>query len=342
MSRSRFVVLASFLVVGLGVVAAVGALYLDPARAAVGPLPAEGLALPANSQFVMGFDVQRVVSSPFYKRQAALVSANRPKAFVELQEKTGIDPERDLDLVVVAGGRDSGVVLVRGRFDHYKLARSIETSKKGVTTKKHEGVSMYLHDEGKRYATAVAFVGDDMVVLGSQPGVEATLTSHAQGAGGLKANAALMALLQGLKPGSTFWMVGDQSLLSQLPSSMPHLGAGGDAQGPRAASLGLPPLKSVVATGDLEPDVSIDLTAEAGSDADARNLADVVRGLVAMASLQSGQKPELKGLTSAISVTTEAQRVRLTARLPYTLLEALQPKPMPKAAPSPGSGPRHP
>jgi hypothetical protein len=335
MTRSRLVVLASFLVVGLGIVAAVGALYLDPARAAVGPLPAEGLALPANTSFVMGLDVQRFVNSPFYKRQVAM-HAGRPKPFSELEEKIGLNPERDVDLVLMAGtGRDSGVVLVRGRFDQYKLARMIETSKKGVTTKKHEGVVIYLHDEGKPHAMAVAFLEDEVVVMGHQPGVEATITSHAQGSGGLKGNAALVALLERVKPGSTFWMVGDQTLLAQMPSSVPSFGGAQDGKGNTVApSLGLPALKSVVATGDLDPEVSFDLTAETGTEADARNLADVVRGLVAMASLQSSQKPELKGLTSAVSVTTEANRVRLSAHLPYELLDALQPKPMPKARPS--------
>jgi hypothetical protein len=328
MSRSRNVVLASFLVVGVGVVAAVGALYLDPARAAVGPLPAEGLSLPANSQFLMGIDVQRFVASPMYKRQAALVNSARPQAFAELEEKTGLSPERDLDLVVAAGGRGSGVVLVRGRFDQYKLGRAIETSKKGATTKNHAGVSMYLHDEGKAHPTAIAFVGDDMLLLGSQPAVEATLTARAQGAGGgIKSNATLMGLLERVKPGSTFWMVGDQSLMAQLPRGIPHLGAPGGSQGgDPTAALGLPALKSLVATGDLDPEVSLDVVAEAGTEADARNLADVVRGLVAMAALQSGQNPQLKGLTSAVSVATDANKVRLSAHLPYELLDALQPK----------------
>ena len=331
MSRSRSVVIASFTVVGLGLVAAVGALYLDPARAAVGPLPAEGLILPADSRFVMGVDVQRFVASPLYKRQAELMTTARPQAFAELEEKTGINPERDLDLVLMAGGRERGVVLVRGRLDHYKLSRAIETSKKGVTTKKHEGVSMYLHDEGKTHATAVAFVGDDTVLLGSLPAVEATLTSHAQGSGGLKGNKELMALLQSVKPGSTFWMVGDQTLLAQMPKSVPNLGGG---QGSSGSPLGLPALKSVIATGDLDPEVALDLTLEAGTEADARNFADVVRGLVAMAALQSGQKPELKGLTSAISITTDANRVRLSAHLPYEMLDAMKPKAMPHARPS--------
>ena len=59
MTRSRLVVLSALVVVGVGVAGALGALYFDPARAAVGPLPAEGLALPGDTRFVMGFDVHR-------------------------------------------------------------------------------------------------------------------------------------------------------------------------------------------------------------------------------------------------------------------------------------------
>ena len=69
----------------------------------------------------------------------------------------------------------------------------------------------------------------------------------------------------------------------------------------------LPALKSVVVTGDLDPVVSVAITGDATDEASAKNLADVVRGLVAMVSMQGGQKPELKQLASAVSVTTDAQ-----------------------------------
>ena len=71
MSRSRLVVLSSAVVVSVGALAAVGAFYLDPARAAVGPLPPQGLSLPAGTRFLMGIDVKRFVASPFYTRYAA-------------------------------------------------------------------------------------------------------------------------------------------------------------------------------------------------------------------------------------------------------------------------------
>ncbi len=334
MTRSRFVVGASLFVVALGSMAALGALYLDPARAAVGPLPGEALSLPSDTRFVMGFDVKRFVQSEFYRRFGADKSL-RPDAFKELEEKLGMNPERDLDFVVVAGresgqsrGPGSGVVMVSGRFDQYKIGRAIETEKKAnVTTKKHEGVSVYLFNEGKPGVAAVAFLDDDTLVLGSLEAVESTITNRVQGRGGLRTNRGLVSLLEGVKPGSTFWMVGDQNLLSHMPAQIPGVG-------PDGAAVQLPPIQSLVVTGDLEPGLSFEAVGEARDDVAARNLTSVIQGVFALVQLQSGQKPELKELASAVSVATEGTKVRVSARFSYELLESLQPKKAATVAPA--------
>ena len=323
MTRSRMVVFASMLVVGVGAVAALGALYLDPARAAVGPLEAEGLALPADSKFVMGLDVRKFVASPFYARFATDRGTARPDAFGELEDKFGLNPERDLDRVIIAGRdtsgmkKDPGIAIVTGRFDRYKLGRAAE-EKAGVTTKNHQGTSMYLYNEGQNGATAIAFLDDDTLAIGSQAAVEAVIANRADGAQGLRGNPKLLALIETIKPGSTFWVAGDQSLLSKMPTSVPG-GAGG-------AGMQLPSLRSMIVTGDLDPVVALQITGETADAASAQNLADIVRGLVAMASLQAQQKPELRQLASAVSVTTEAERVLVNARFPYELLDSMQPK----------------
>jgi len=106
-------------------------------------------------------------------------------------------------------------------------------------------------------------------------------------------------------------------------------GPGGDGQ-----AMNLPPLKTVVVTGDLDPVVSFEATGEAADAVAAQNLADVVRGFVALASLQASQKPELKQLASGVSVTTDANKVRIAARFPYELLDALRPKKAAAAEPA--------
>jgi len=326
MNKSRVVVLASTLIVGAGVLTAVGALYMDPAQASVGPLPAAGLALPADAQFVMGIDVRRFVASPFYTRFGAEHAAARPQAFAEMEEKTGINPERDVDAIYVAGRKNSGkrhdgdgVVIVVGTFDRYKVSRAIETSHKGATSANYQGTPVYLFEETRagRKAGAVAFLDDHTLVMGSRPAVEQTIDAKSGAGQGLRGNAEMTALLETVRPGSTFWMVGDQSVLSHMPKGIPAPGGEG---------MGLPPLKTVVVTGDLDPQVSFEATGEAADGAAAQNLADVVRGFVALASLQASQKPELKQLASGVSITTEANKVRIAARFPYELLDSLRPK----------------
>jgi hypothetical protein len=331
MSRSRLVVFTSMTVVLVGALAALGILVLEPARAAVGPLPAEGLALPTDARFVAGFDVKQLTASPFYQKYAQ--KGGRPDAFADVEARTGLNPERDLDQVFVAGrGGEpgNGVAMVQGRFDRTKLMQLVESRKNEVTWKAVSGTNVYLFKEGSRRAAALAFLDERTLVIGTQAGVEATVTSHSAGTAGLKGNPAMLGLLEQVKPGSAFWMVGDQSLLQNLPSTIPAPGA--TAGG---TSITLPNLQSLLVTGDLESAVSLSVTGETTDEAAARNLADVVRGFTAFISMQAAQKPELKDLGSAINVTTQGRRVLLTARFPYEMLEALQGPPRSASADRP-------
>jgi hypothetical protein len=296
-------------------------LWLSPARAAVGPLPGEALILPADAKFVMGFDVKRFAASPFYERFKAQ-RGMQPAALEELEAKTGLNPARDLDQIVVAGTgvKGAGVAVALGHFDLYKLGRAIETAGKAQGTS-YEGVTVYNFSEESKQPLSLALVDESTLVLGPTDQVTQVLASRTRGETPLKTNTALMARVEKIQPGSTFWMVGDQSLLASLPTSIP--GPGGSAGG---GSLALPALVGLTVTGDLDPQVSVAITGEARDAAAAKSLADVVRGLVAMASLQAAQKPELSQLASAVSVATEENRVLVSARIPYETLDALQPK----------------
>jgi hypothetical protein len=319
MTRSRLVFFAAMTVVVVGVAAGVGALWLNPARAAVGPLAGEALILPADAKFVMGFDVKRLAASPLYERFKTQ-RGMKPEALAELEAKTGLNPARDLDQVVVAGtgAHGQGVAVALGRFDLYKLGRAIETDGKARGTS-YEGITVYNFAEEKQ-PLSLALVDESTLVFGPTDQVTQALASRTRGETPLKTNAALMARVEAIRPGSTFWMVGDQSLLASLPTSIPA--PGGPTGG---SSMTLPALVGLTVTGDLDPQVSLAVTGEARDAAAAKNLADVVRGLVAMASLQAAQKPELQQLASAVSVTTEENRVLVSARIPYETLDALQP-----------------
>jgi hypothetical protein len=347
--KSRIALLAATVVVVLGMLAGLGAFLLSPARAAVGPLPAAALVLPADARFVMGFDVKRFTGSPFYTRYAAR-TGTKPPAFGELEQKTGLDAARDVDQIIVAGsgvGKDAEMVaLAIGRFDVAKLTRALESEGK-ASAYRHEGSPVWAFkaespragaaDAPRATTVALAPLGRDMLLFGSQRRVEAALASRKRGQAPLRSNELLVRLAEKVRPGATFWMVGDGSLLAGMPASFPAPGAPAGS----GATLNLPTLRSLMVTGDLDPLVSLAITGEAVDEPGARNLADVVRGLVALAALQAQQSPELQQLASAISVATEQNRVLVTARIPYELIDALstagrRTAPAPKsAAPAP-------
>jgi hypothetical protein len=329
MRGSRFVVVVSAAVVAAGLSTAVGLGLLSPARAAVGPLFGEALALPAQVNFVAGLDVRRVLDSPLYaKFLAEREDRDTPGPLREMQERTGVDPERDVDQIVVAGwqdeaGKSKGAVVLLGRFDVSEISSLIEAESENVTWKKVGDSTMYLINEEARQGGeksdvpgALSFLGDSAIVVGDPGAVETTLRNFHGGSGqGLEANAALIGRVEGLRSDAAFWAVGDATALSKAPQAVP--GAGG-------AGMKIPPLTSLSMTGDLDPAVAVELVGEAADAEAAKNLADMIRGLVAFASLQANQRPELQQLATAISITTEALLVRVNARFPYELIESLR------------------
>jgi hypothetical protein len=326
MTRSRLVLIVSATVVALGVMVGLGALYFDSARAAVGPLPGKGLFLPADTQFVMGFDVQRLVASPVWERYASRPSM-RPEALQKLERWTGLDPARDIDQIVVAGRGRTGkkpappLVMAIGRFDLKKLGFSLEEAEEG-TTNEFEGATLFtMEKQGE--SSSLALLDASTLLYGPTERVEAVVASRSRGETPLEQNTKLLELVASVKPGSTFWMVGDQSLLAGMPQGIPAPGMGGSGA---SATMNLPPLQSLTLSGDLGPQLSLALTGVAADEAAATKLADVVRGLVALMSLQAQQKPELAELASAFNISTELNKVLISARIPYELLDALQPK----------------
>jgi hypothetical protein len=253
MTRSRVALFVSVLVVALGVIAGLGALWLDSARAAVGPLPGEGLVLPADTQFVMGFDVKRLVASPVWERYASR-PAMRPEGLKKLEAWTGLDPARDIDQIVVAGRRGAGkkqpppLVMAMGRFDLEKLGFSLDKVEEG-TTSEFEGATLFSMEK-KGESSSLALLDAGTLLFGPTDRVEAVVASRSRGETPLRQNEELLKLVASVKPGSTFWVVGDQSLLAQMPKGIPAPGMGGPGG---TAAMNLPPLQSLTLTGDLDP-----------------------------------------------------------------------------------------
>jgi hypothetical protein len=323
MNRSRRLILTAAAISVLGVGVAFSTRLTGTALAAVGPVPPEALALPADSAVVMGFDVKALTASQFYAKFGGEGEPGRVEALAEIERKTGLNPARDIDSVVVAiragaaqppaeGVRHRGenaLVFVTGRFDAARLEASIPDTGR-AQKERRDGVTIYREASGKSNG-AIALLDAGILVAGDSTAVETFLANRASGHG-IRDSQELVAQLESIEPGSTFWAVGGSSVLSRVTSEM---------SGPAA---NLPAVKQVVAYGHLDPEVGMTATAEAADAKSATKIADVLRGFSAMLSLQAGQRPELQQVADSISVATEDDKVHIKATITHELIESLK------------------
>ena len=321
MTRSRLFLLSSVGVVAVGVLGGLAARGLDSARPGLGPMPAAALALPSDATFAMGLDVTRLVSSPIYER---MVKSGSFKAggLGDLEKATGLLPGRDITALVVAGTSGSDTAsLVFGRFDLARLATALDAE--GTTTKALKtmvrGIPVYsgINATGKG-GMALALVDSGTLAIGSSTRVEALLAARAEKKEPFLASGKIAEAVRSLTPGSTLWLVGDGNLTKNM--------SGG------GMSMPLPQLETLVMTGDFAPELSLRLTGHAMDATAAKQIADMARGFIAMATMQSAQKPELQALASGLAVTSEGPTVSLKARIPYDVLDKLMPQPKAPAA----------
>ena len=216
----------------------------------------------------------------------------------EFRERTGIDIERDIEYVVgglVPDGssRTNGVAILAGRFDVERLeALALE----------HGGVAADYR--GRRLITiggepvAMTFLEPDVIAIGSESVVRRTIDLPLAG-GGIDSNDSLLDLLRHVDSGSTAWTVG-------------RLDSAADGEWlPDQVESQVSQVAAFAVGARVDGGVSGTLTAEAHDEETGRNLRDLLQGLLALARLQVGSRPELRGLLDSIRLTSAGANVTL-------------------------------
>ena len=115
-----------------------------------------------------------------------------------------------------------------------------------------------------------------------------------------------------LSADDTFWVVGSSEAgLGPIP--MPRAGG----------SESLPPLQSFAVSGRLDADVSVTARGQASDPEAANKIADVVRGLVALGSLQDPPRPELDAVLDSVQIGTFDNRIEVFFAVPYETFRRL-------------------
>jgi hypothetical protein len=316
MNRRKFVVTSTVAMLAITIAVVGMSFYSNFAARAFGQgLPATVHYFPADSQVVFGMNVQAFINSPVYAQIMQQHEQEIGKDLSDVVAKTGVDPRKDVDYVVAAGRpnqqKGAGVVIAVGRFVPATIISFINSSSQGNAIRvDYKGATVLMVPEanGSKLEKGVAFLSDSEIALGDLDSLHAVIDVRA-GAPGIDSNAALSALLAKVNPQDMFWFAGDpSSVMSKVPATAPSIPAISSIQS-IYGSLNI----GVAVTGKVAV-IAKDQTA-------AGQLADAVRGLIALGNLAGGQNQNLAELMKGLQVTQSANELDLSLTLPLDLVQ---------------------
>ncbi len=308
--------------IAIGAAAYFGGERVSAQTGQIGP----SLAYVPQGASLIGFiDLKSVASSPLADSWSEAMREQTPFAALdELEASTSIDFLNDVDSLTLAIGPgtekpEGWGIAVEGVFDRDRILAKLAEHKAGVETSSHAGTDLYLVRSGT-HSTAMAQPGDSTLLLGELAYVREMLDA---GSGAKpSATGSLEGFGYGDFEGETFWFAG-------TPPEALH---GLVGRGSENASL-----RSFAVTGRLDTDLRLRARGQAEDEKTAQELADVVRGLIALGRLRQDESPQgavLQKMMESVSVERVDQSIDVNLLVPYdSIRQLLESKPKVAAQP---------
>ena len=319
MKKSRITNICILLVLVL-IGAAIGvALYRNYSVRASAPGIADLVEnIPADCQFVLGVNVQRIVASPAYARLRSQQSPEIGKDLLDFIEKTGVDPIKSITCMVAAGrsGADAkgeGIVLAAGSFNQQSITEYIRAKKAPLeTTYAGKTILMFPEANGDDLRKGFVFLNDREAAMGGLASLKKVLDILANGNKNILANSAMAALVNAVNPEDMFWFVGDA--------------AGAVANAPIQTPFGsnISNIRSVSGAFNITDVLDGKIMVNAVNADSAKNLAEVARGMVALGQLSGDKNPDLKSLLGGITIAQNSTQLTMTINIPLDLIERVR------------------
>jgi hypothetical protein len=333
-TRTRYFVIVSLLVLGVGLGSGLVAYYVGfPARAD-GPAggPKELAYVPRDASVIAFANVQEIMTSELRQkiRRGVPLPENGQR---ELQEKTGINLETDVDRIVACavartttdGAPGAGLVLARGRFDEVKIEALMREH--GARVEDYNGARLIVADTHRDSALddrprhipasfALSFIEPGLAAFGSTDMIKSAVDLHRSGSSSqtgpqsVTLNDELMKRVRGMDDGNA-WVVGRFDALS------------GRAHLPENVASRLPAITWFSVKGHINGGIRGVISADARDVESANNLRDVVRGFLALAKMQTGGRPELQTLMQSLELGGTDQTVSLAFTVPSEVFDLI-------------------
>jgi hypothetical protein len=332
-TKTRYFVIASLLVLGVGLGTGLVAYYVGfPAGAAQrAGGPEELQYIPHDATVIAFANVQDVMNSQL--RQKLLQALPMHEAGQkEFENQTGINIETDIDRIVASLNPDpsnsntpgQGLVLARGRFDEVKIEalmrehgaeiEQYKTKRMIVVTHTREGATADGRYPSESFA--VSFVEPGFVALGHASLVRSAIDLHQggnnpqAGLSSVTGNDELMALVRSLDSGNV-WAVGRFDALASR------------ARLPDSVTSRLPAITLFAVSGHINGGLRATVRAEARDDEAANNLRDVVRGFMGLAKMQAGSNPSAQLMMQSLELGGTGKTVALSFTVPAEVFDAV-------------------
>jgi hypothetical protein len=333
-TRTRYFVIASLLVLGVGLGTGLVAYYVGfPARAdSPAGGPRELAYVPRDASIIAYANVQEIMTSDLRQKihRGLPMPENGQK---ELQDKTGINLETDVDRVVACaraqGGEQglpgAGMVLARGRFDEVKIEALMREH--GARVDEYNGSRLIVADaqhdvtagDHVRHLAgsfALSFVEPGLAAFGSTELIKSAIDLHRTGintqtgAQSATLNEELMKRIRAMDDGNA-WVVGRFDAL------------GGRAHLPDNVARQIPAITWFSVKSHINGGIRGVISADARDLEAANNLRDVIRGFLALAKMQSGGKPELQTMMQSLELGGTGQTVSLAFTVPSEVFDLI-------------------
>jgi len=269
-----------------------GGLHIDPVLAGL---------VSSDAVFVAGVRMDKVRSTGLYQRWVAEESA----LLERFRERTGLDIRTDLTELLVVSDRKHVLGAARGRFNPADLEARIQ--REGGRRMIYKGRTLIGQEQG-----ALWVLNSSTVVSGPA----AALRGLIDGRGRTRALSPLLERARKLPASSQLWAVSADPVW--LAQAMPAPGNLANLR--KLAGL----LENGAFAADVSRGLSFSLQGSCRSEADARTLAEILRGLVGLARLSApDEAPELLRAYDGIRVEHGQSRVEVKGEIPEDLLDKL-------------------
>jgi len=336
LTRTRYFLVASLLVLGVGVGTGLVAYYVGfPAGAFTRGEGADELRfLPRDAAVVAYVDVQDVMASELrQKLHKALPGGENGQR--EFQERTGINIETDIDRIVACLNPGSstndfpgaGLVVARGRFDEVKIEALMREH--GAHVEEYNTKRLIVADRSDAgdhpTSFALSFMEPGLTAVGNTNLVKNAIDLHQggdnpqRGLVSVMRNEELMQQVKALDSGNA-WAVGRFDALASR------------ARLPQGVADRLPPITWFAVSGHVNGGLRGVIRAEARDEESANNLRDVVRGFMALGKLQAGSNPQMQLIAQSLELGGTGKTVALSFVVPAEVFDAVSAM-MPKRQP---------